>query len=314
MRNDTMLITGNSNPELAKDIAAYMGQPLSTTQVRRFSDGEIWVELGENMRGRDIYVIQSTCNPVNDNLMELLLIIDALKRASASCVNAVIPYYGYARQDRKAAPRVPISAKLVADLITAAGASRILGMDLHAGQIQGFFNIPVDHLYAAPVLLEYLKERQKADDLVLVSPDAGGVERARYFAKHLDVPIAIVDKRREAPNVAKAMNIVGDVKDKVAVIIDDMVDTAGTLTQAARVIQDLGATEVLACATHAVFSGPALERIEDSVLSTVVVTNTIPLSAEGKKSKKIKVMSVAPLLSEAIRRIHQKDSVSSLFV
>ena len=314
MRNEMMLITGNSNPILAKEIAEHLGQPLSLTQVRRFSDGEIFIELGENMRGRDIYVIQSTCAPVNDNLMELLLIIDALKRASASCVNAVIPYYGYARQDRKAAPRVPISAKLVADLITAAGASRLLGMDLHAGQIQGFFNIPVDHLYAAPVLLEYLKEKKKEDNMVLVSPDAGGVERARYFARHLGVPIAIVDKRREAPNVAKAMNIVGDVKNKVAVIIDDMVDTAGTLTQAAQVIQDLGALEVLACATHPVFSGPALERIEKSVLSAMVVTNTIPLSEAAQHSSKIRVMSVAPLLGEAIMRIHQKDSVSSLFV
>ncbi len=313
MRNDMMLISGKSNPILAKEIAEHLGLPLSLTQVRRFSDGEILVELGENMRGRDIYVVQSTCAPVNDNLMELLLIIDALKRASASCINAVIPYYGYARQDRKAAPRVPISAKLVADLITAAGASRVLGMDLHAGQIQGFFNIPVDHLYAAPVLLEYLRER-KREDLVLVSPDAGGVERTRYFARHLDVPIAIVDKRREAPNVAKAMNIVGEVRGKVAVIIDDMVDTAGTLTQAAQVIQDLGAVEVLACATHAVFSGPALDRIEGSVLSSVIVTNTIPLTERAHNSSKIRVMSVAPLLGEAIRRIHQKDSVSSLFV
>jgi len=313
MRNDMMLITGNSNPILAKEISEYLGQPLSLTQVRRFSDGEIMVELGENMRGRDIYVIQSTCAPVNDNLMELLLIIDALKRASASCINAVIPYYGYARQDRKAAPRVPISAKLVADLITAAGASRILGMDLHAGQIQGFFNIPVDHLYAAPVLLEYLKERN-TEDLVLVSPDAGGVERTRYFARYLDAPIAIVDKRREAPNVAKAMNIVGEVKGKVAVIIDDMVDTAGTLTQAAQVIQDLGAVEVLACATHGVLSGPALDRIESSVLSSVVVTNTIPLNERAQNSPKIRVMSVAGLLGKAIQRIHQKDSVSSLFV
>ena len=313
MRNDIMLIGGNSNPILAKEISEHLGQPLSLTQSRRFSDGEIMVELGENMRGRDIYVIQSTCSPVNDNLMELLLIIDALKRASASCINAVIPYYGYARQDRKAAPRVPISAKLVADLITAAGASRLLAMDLHAGQIQGFFNIPVDHLYAAPVLLEYLKEK-KTEDMVLVSPDAGGVERTRYFARHLGAPIAIVDKRREAPNVAKAMNIVGEVKGKVAVIIDDMVDTAGTLTQAAQVIQDLGAVEVMACATHGVFSGPALDRIENSVLTSVVVTNTIPLSENAQNSSKVRVMSVAPLLSEAIRRIHQKDSVSSLFV
>jgi len=313
MRNDIMLIGGNSNPVLAGEISEHLGQHLSLTQIRRFSDGEIMVELGENMRGRDIYVIQSTCSPVNDNLMELLLLIDALKRASASCVNAVIPYYGYARQDRKAAPRVPISAKLVADMITAAGASRVLAMDLHAGQIQGFFNIPVDHLYAAPVLLEYLKEK-KTDDMVLVSPDAGGVERTRYFARHLGAPIAIVDKRREAPNVAKAMNIVGEVRGKVAVIIDDMVDTAGTLTQAAQVIQDLGAVEVMACATHGVFSGPALERIENSVLSSVVVTNTIPLNDSARASSKIRVMSVAPLLGEAIKRIHQKDSVSSLFV
>ncbi len=315
MRNEIMLIGGTSNPILAREISEHLGQPLSMTQARHFSDGEIMVELAENMRGRDIYVIQSTCAPVNDNLMELLLIIDALKRASASCINAVIPYYGYARQDRKAAPRVPISAKLVADLITAAGASRVLGMDLHAGQIQGFFNIPVDHLYAAPVLLDYLREKKdKGADLVLVSPDAGGVERTRYFARHLGAPIAIVDKRREAPNVAKAMNIVGEVRDKVAVIIDDMVDTAGTLTQAAQVIQDLGAVEVLACATHAVFSGPAVDRIENSVLSAVVVTNTIPLNERARASNKVKVMSVAPLLGEAIRRIHQKDSVSSLFV
>ncbi len=313
MRNDMMLISGNSNPSLVREISEHLGQPLSQTQVRRFSDGEIWVELAENMRGRDIYVIQSTCAPVNDNLMELLLIIDALKRASANCVNAVIPYYGYARQDRKVAPRVPISAKLVADLITSAGASRVLGMDLHAGQIQGFFNIPVDHLYAAPVLLDYLKEYEK-EDLVLVSPDAGGVERTRYFARHLGVPIAIVDKRRDGPNIAKAMNIVGEVRDKIAVIIDDMVDTAGTLTQAAQVIMDLGAKEVMACATHPVFSGPALDRIDGSVLSTVVVTNTIPLSERAQSSNKIRVMSVAPLLGEAIRRIHQKDSVSSLFV
>ncbi|MDR0881495.1 MAG: ribose-phosphate pyrophosphokinase [Candidatus Adiutrix sp.] len=313
MRNEMMLLTGNSNPVLAQEISEYLGQPLSQTQVRHFSDGEILVELGENMRGCDIYVIQSTCAPVNDNLMELLLIIDALKRASATCINAVIPYYGYARQDRKAAPRVPISAKLVADLITAAGASRLLAMDLHAGQIQGFFNIPVDHLYAAPILLEYLKGI-KREDLVLVSPDAGGVERARYFAKHLDVPIAIVDKRREAPNVAKAMNIVGEVRGKVAVIIDDMVDTAGTLTQSAQVIQNLGAVEVMACATHGVLSGPALERIENSVLSKVLVTNTLPLAEKARQSSKIQIMSVAPLLGEAIRRIHQKDSVSSLFV
>ncbi len=313
MRNDIMLISGNSNPLLAKAISEYLGQQLSLTKARRFSDGEILVELAENMRGRDIYVIQSTCAPVNDNLMELLLILDALKRASANCINAVLPYYGYARQDRKAAPRVPISAKLAADMITTAGASRVLGMDLHAGQIQGFFNIPVDHLYAAPVLLDYLRTKSP-ENLVLVSPDAGGVERTRYFARRLGVPIAIVDKRREAPNVAKAMNIVGDVKGKVAVIIDDMVDTAGTLTQAAQVIMSLGALEVQACATHAVLSGPALERIENSALTRVVVTDTIPLTEAAAASQKIRVTSVAPLLGEAIKRIHQQDSVSSLFI
>jgi ribose-phosphate pyrophosphokinase len=316
MQNDFILISGSSNPLLAREIADHLGQPLSPTHLRHFSDGETWVELGENMRGRDIYVIQSTSSPANDHLMELLLIIDALKRASAGCINAVMPYYGYARQDRKAAPRVPISAKLVADLITAAGANRILSVDLHAGQIQGFFNIPVDHLYAAPVLLDYLRERraQGGGDLVLVSPDAGGVERTRYFAKKLDVPIAIVDKRRESPNEAKIMNIIGEVRGRVAVIIDDMVDTAGTLAQAARAIMDLGAREVLACATHPVFSGPALSRIEASPLSAVVVTNTIPINEEATASPKIKVMSVGRLLGEAIRRINHRDSVSALFV
>jgi ribose-phosphate pyrophosphokinase len=315
MQDDIILISGSSNRELAKEIADHLGLPLSSTVLRRFSDGEIWVELGENMRGRDIYVIQSTCRPVNDHLMELLIIIDALKRSSARCINAVIPYYGYARQDRKAAPRVPISAKLAADLITAAGANRLLGMDLHAGQNQGFFDIPVDHLYAAPVLLEYLRERQgQGGDMVLVSPDAGGVERTRYFAKRLGAPIALVDKRREAPNEAKVMNIIGEVRDKVAVVIDDMVDTAGTLTQAARLIMDQGAREVLACATHPVFSGPALDRIDDSPLSAMVVTNTIPLTDRARSSPKIKLMSVGKLLGEAIRRIYHRDSVSALFV
>ena len=316
MRNDLVLIAGNSNPLLFKEISEYLAQPLGLTQVRRFSDGEILVEIGENVRGRDIYVLQSTCAPVNDNLMELLLLIDALKRSSARRITAVIPYYGYARQDRKAAPRVPISAKLVADLLTKAGASRVLSMDLHAGQIQGFFDIPVDHLFAAPVLLEHLKEWQKKErkELIMVSPDAGGVERTRYYAKRLGAPLAIVDKRRDAPNVAKAMNIIGEVKDRVAVVIDDMVDTAGTLTQAAQVIMDLGALEVHACATHPVFSGPAMDRIERSALSGVVVTNTIALSDRGADCAKIKVMSVASLLGEAIRRIHQEDSVSSLFV
>ncbi|MDR1084219.1 MAG: ribose-phosphate pyrophosphokinase [Deltaproteobacteria bacterium] len=313
MPNDIVVISGNSNLELAQEISETLWQPLGEAQVKRFSDGEILVEIGENVRGRDTFVIQSTCAPVNDNLMELLLIIDALKRASARRITAVIPYYGYARQDRKAAPRVPISAKLVADLLTAAGTTRVLAMDLHAGQIQGFFNIPVDHLFSAPVVLAYLKEIG-TENIVLVSPDAGGVERTRYLAKHLSAPLAIVDKRREAPNVAKAMNIIGDVKNRRALIIDDMIDTAGTLTQAAEVIMDLGAEEVMACSTHPVFSGPAIERIKCSVLKQVVVTNTIPLSPAGRAVPKIKVLSVAKLLGEAIRRIHHEDSISSLFV
>ncbi len=313
MRNDLIVITGNSNPALAKEICEYLGQPLGLAQVRRFSDGETFIELGENVRGRDVFVIQSTCSPVNDHLMELLLIVDALKRASARRITAVMPYYGYARQDRKVAPRVPISAKMVADLITTAGAKRILCMDLHAGQIQGFFDIPVDHLFAAPVLLEFLRDR-KSGEQVIVSPDAGGVERARAYAKRLNASIAIIDKRRERANEAKAMNIVGDVKDKIAIIVDDMVDTAGTLTQAAEAILKQGAREVLACATHPVLSGPALDRIEKSPISSLVVTNTIPLSEKAKASPKIHAMSVANILGEAIRRIHQEDSVSSLFV
>jgi ribose-phosphate pyrophosphokinase len=287
--------------------------PLGKAQVRRFSDGEVLVELGENVRGRDVFVIQSTCRPVNDNLMELLILMDALKRASARRITAVIPYYGYARQDRKVAPRVPISAKLVADLIAVAGAGRVLSVDLHAGQIQGFFNIPVDHLFAAPVFLKYFWE-QNYEDPVIVSPDAGGVERARAYAKRLNCAISIVDKRREAANVAKAMHVIGDVRDKTAIIIDDMIDTAGTLTQAAQAIMEIGAKKVVACATHAVLSGPALKRIEDSVLSSVIATNSIPLSEEAKACDKIKTMSVAPILGEAIRRIHQEDSVSSLFI
>jgi len=313
MRNDLIVLTGNSNPALAKEICEYLDQPLGITLVRRFSDGEVFVELGENVRGRDVFVIQSTCGPVNDNLLELLILMDALKRASARRITAVIPYYGYARQDRKVAPRVPISAKLVADLITVAGAKRILSMDLHAGQIQGFFDIPVDHLFAAPVFLELIREK-KYKDPVVVSPDAGGVERARAYAKRLNAYIAIVDKRREQANEAKAMNIVGDVKGKTAIIVDDMVDTAGTLTQAAGALMRQGASEVIACATHAVLSGPALDRIEASDLKTVLVTNTIPLSEAAKASPKIQTMSVANILGEAILRIHQEDSVSSLFV
>jgi ribose-phosphate pyrophosphokinase len=313
VRNDIIIFSGNSNPALAKEICEYLAISPGLVQVRRFSDGEIMVEVGENVRGRDIFVIQSTCHPINDNMMELLIMMDALKRASARRITAVIPYYGYARQDRKSAPRVPISAKLVADLITVAGAKRVLSTDLHAGQIQGFFNIPVDHLFAAPVFLKYFRDKQY-EDLVVVSPDAGGVERARAYAKRLNASIAIVDKRREAANVAKAMNLVGEVAGKTAIIVDDMIDTAGTLTQAAEVTMEKGAYDVIACATHPVLSGPALDRIESSVLSSALVTNTIPLSEKGKTSSKIKVMSVASLLGEAIRRINQEDSVSSLFV
>ncbi|MFH1138571.1 MAG: ribose-phosphate pyrophosphokinase [Pseudomonadota bacterium] len=313
MRDDIIIISGNSNPTLTKEICEYLGLPLGLTKVRRFSDGEVFVELGENVRGRDVFVIQSTCHPVNDNLMELLLLIDALKRASARRITAVIPYYGYARQDRKVAPRVPISAKLVADLITVAGTGRLLCIDLHAGQIQGFFDIPVDHLFAAPVLLNHFREKN-LENLVIVSPDAGGVERARAYAKRLNAAIAIVDKRREEANVAKAMNVIGEVTGKTAIIVDDMVDTAGTLTQAADAILKKGAKEVLACATHAVLSGPALDRIESSSLKSMIVTNTIPLTDRAKSCKKIMTMSVSGLLGEAIRRIHQEDSVSSLFV
>ncbi|MDR2442139.1 MAG: ribose-phosphate pyrophosphokinase [Deltaproteobacteria bacterium] len=317
MLNDIVVISGNSNLPLATEICETLWQPLGSAQVRRFSDGEILVELGENVRGRDTFVIQSTCAPVNDNLMELLLIIDALKRASARRITAVIPYYGYARQDRKANPRVPISAKLVADLLTSAGTTRVLAMDLHAGQIQGFFNIPVDHLFAAPVILNYINQtyfKTGSEDVILVSPDAGGVERTRYMAKRLSTPLAIVDKRRESPNEAKVMSIIGDVKDRRCLIIDDMIDTAGTLTQAADFIMDLGAAEVMACATHAVFSGQALEKIKKSALTSVIVTNTIPLNQAGGDYSKIKVLSVASLLGEAIRRIHQEESISSLFI
>ncbi len=298
---------------MAHEIAGYLNLPLGKAFVGTFSDGEIRVEIGENVRGQDVFIIQSTCPPVDHNLMELLIMIDALKRASARRITAVIPYYGYARQDRKVKPRVPISAKLVADLITIAGANRVLAMDLHAGQIQGFFNIPVDHLFAAPVLLEYIKNHFQ-NNLVIVSPDAGGVERARAFAKRLGAALAIIDKRRDAPNLAEAVNIIGDVKDKIAIILDDMVDTAGTLTEAAQVLVNRGAKAVYACCTHAVLSGPAIERLKNSVISKLVVTNTIPLKEDARKSGKIEVLSVASLLGEAIKRIHEETSISTLFV
>ncbi len=306
------LFSGNANVELARDICAYLSVPLGSAVVKRFSDGEINVDIGENVRGTDVFIVQPTCPPVNDHLMELLILMDALKRSSAMRVTAVIPYYGYARQDRKVLPRAPITAKLVADLLTAAGVSRILTMDLHAGQIQGYFNIPVDHLYAAPVMLDHIRANW-GNDIVFVSPDAGGVERARAFAKRLNATLAIIDKRRAAPNVSEVMNIIGDVEGKFAVLLDDMVDTAGTMVQSADALAKKGAKRVFACATHGVLSGPAIERLEKSVIEQLVVTNSIPLR-EKAACRKIKVLSVAPLLGEAIKRIHFNDSVSSLFV
>ncbi|MCJ7664244.1 MAG: ribose-phosphate pyrophosphokinase [Desulfobacterales bacterium] len=307
------IFSGNSNPDLAEKICSYVGVPLGSAQVKTFSDGEIAVDLNESVRGLDAFVVQSTCPPVNNNLMELLIMIDALRRASAERINAIIPYYGYARQDRKVAPRQPISAKLIANLITVAGASRVLTIDLHAGQIQGFFDIPVDNLYASPIVLQYLRSKFK-DDLVLIAPDAGGVERTRAFAKRLDASLAIIDKRRERANVAEVMNIIGTVKGKISVILDDMVDTAGTLTQAAKALKEHGATAIFACCTHPVLSGSAIQKINDSPLEELIVTDTIPINHEGSGCKKIKVLSVAALFGEAIKRIHNNESVSSLFV
>lgn len=307
------IFAGNSNKPLALEICSHLGMELGKSDVRSFSDGEVYVDIQESVRGVEVYVLQSTCTPTNDNLMELLIMLDAFKRASAVSVTAVIPYYGYARQDRKVAPRTPISAKLVADLITAAGATRVVCIDLHAGQIQGFFNIPVDHLYATPVLLDYIKENF-IDDIVVVSPDAGGVERARAFAKRLGTNLAIIDKRRPRPNVSEVMNIIGDIEGKTAVILDDMIDTAGTITQAAEALQKNGAKQVYACATHAVLSGPAMDRIEKSPIKELVVTNTIPPMKGVVQSSKIKRLSVGSLLGEAIKRIHCGESVSSLFV
>jgi ribose-phosphate pyrophosphokinase len=314
MHDKIKIFSGNSNPDLAQRICDCLGVPLGAARVRRFSDGEVMVEIGENVRGRDVYVVQSTCAPTNDNLMELLVITDALKRASAATITAVIPYYGYARQDRKAAPRTPITAKLVADLITTAGVNRVVTVDLHAGQIQGFFNIPVDNLYAAPVILNYLKDRFKGDQVVMVSPDAGGTERARAFAKRLEYSLAVIDKRRTGPNVAEVMHLIGDVRDKIAIILDDMIDTAGTLTQAAKALKANGAKAIYACATHGVLSGPAIERINASDIEEVVITDTIPIHNNENATTKIRMLSVADLLAEAIRRIHEDESVSSLFV
>jgi ribose-phosphate pyrophosphokinase len=313
MFKSTCVFSGNSNPALAEKIAKYLELPLGRVRVSRFSDGEVFAEIRENVRGVDVYVIQSTCAPVNDNLMELLVMTDALKRASAGSITAVIPYYGYARQDRKAAPRTPITAKLVADLLSASGVDRVVAMDLHAAQIQGFFNTPFDHLYALPVFLQHLKPRFQTPP-VFVSPDAGGVERTRAYAKRLGADLAIIDKRREAKNVSEVMNIIGDVKDRECVILDDMIDTAGTITNAARALREKGAERVLATATHPVLSGPALERIMDSPLEEVIVTDTIPLRKEAEETGRFRVLSVASLLGEAIKRIHHSDSVSSLFV
>jgi len=309
--NNLKILSGNSNPQLAQAICKGLDIPLGKANVKKFSDGEIQVEIEDNVRGMDVFVVQSTCTPVNRSLMELLIMMDAIKRASAERITAVIPYYGYARQDRKVAPRVPITAKLVADLITTAGANRILTIDLHAGQIQGFFNIPVDHLYSAPVLVEFIKKKY-VNNLVIVSPDAGGVERARAFAKRLGANLAIIDKRRPQPNESNIMNIIGDIEGKTALLLDDMVDTAGTLTQSANALIEKGATKVVACCTHPVLSGQAVEKINQSALQDLVVTDTIPLSKE-KTINKIKILSIAQLLSRGIECIHRAESISSLF-
>jgi ribose-phosphate pyrophosphokinase len=308
------IFSGNANPALAQEIAQVLEMPLGQCRVSRFSDGETFCEIRENVRGVDTYIIQPTCSPVNDNLMELLIMADALRRASAGSITAVVPYYGYARQDRKVAPRTPITSKLCADLMVSAGINRVLCVDLHAGQIQGFFNIPFDHLFALPVFLEdYLKKNFDRKACV-VSPDAGGVERARAWSKRIDASLAIIDKRRERANESEVVNIIGAVNGKDCIIVDDLVDTAGTLCNAARALQDKGAKRIVACATHAVLSGPAMDRIMDSPLAEVVVTNSIPLSPEAAGSGRIKQISIARLLGEAIRRIHNSDSVSSLFI
>ena len=304
---------GRAHPSLTREICEYLGLPPGRSTAYNFSDGETFCQIDENLRGSDVFIVQPTCRPVNENLMELLILLDAFKRSSASRVTAVLPYYGYARQDKKDAPRVPITAKLVADLISAAGADRVLTMDLHASQIQGFFDVPVDHLFAAPVMLESIRGLE-IPDLVIVSPDAGGVERARAIAKRLGVGIAIVDKRRTAPNVAEIMNVIGDVDGKNVLILDDIVDTAGTLTKTVEGLRAKGAQRILAAGVHGVLSGPALERIEKSPLELVLITNTTPVDEKLQKSSKLRALSVAPLLGEAIRRIHENSSVSSLFV
>ena len=312
MLKSLSIFTGNANRALADEICKFVEIPLGRADVTHFSDGEIYVEIGENVRGVNCFVVQPTCSPPNESLMELLIMIDALKRASAHRITAVLPYYGYARQDRKVQPRVPISAKLVADLLEAAGVDRVLALDLHAGQIQGFFNIPVDHLFANSVMIDYL-EKKDLKDTVVVAPDAGGVERARHIAKRLSAGLAIIDKRREGPNSAVAMHLIGEVEGRDAVVIDDMIDTAGTLVQAVGAVQREGARRILACGVHPVLSGPAIERSKASPIEEVIITNSIALTPEHQLPK-IRVLSVAPLLAEAIRRIHDEESVSTLFV
>jgi len=310
-----VLVSGSSNPKLSKKISDYLDVALVDAQLVRFANGEIFCEIEKNVRGADVFVVQSTCSPVNDNLMELLITIDALKRASAASITAVMPHYGYSRQDRKVSPRTPITAKLVADLLTVAGATRVVTMDLHAGQIQGFFNIPFDNIYASPVILDYIKKEIFTKDSIFISPDAGGVERVRYFAKKLKTDIAMIDKRRTGKNIAKAMNIVGDVSGKECIIIDDMIDTAGTLIEACTALKENGATKIYACATHPIFSDPAIERISQAdCLDRVIVTDTIPISDKVQAADKITVLSIADILSKAIHRTFNNDSVSSLFL
>jgi ribose-phosphate pyrophosphokinase len=313
MLGDLKIFSGRAHPSLAQEICAYLKLPLGKVEAYNFSDGEIFCQIEENVRGSDVFIIQPTCRPANENLMELLIMLDAFKRSSASRVSAVIPYYGYARQDKKDRPRVPITAKLVADLISRAGADRILAMDLHAAQIQGFFDVPVDHLFAAPVLLEAIRKLE-IPDLTLVSPDAGGVERTRAVAKRLGAGLAIVDKRREEPNQAKVMHVIGDVKGRNVLLVDDIIDTAGTLHWTVEALRDNGAERILAAGIHAVLSGPAIERIQNSPLEKVLITNTTPLEEKLAQCDKLEPLSVAPLLGEAIRRIHENSSVSSLFV
>lgn len=310
-----VLVSGTSNPHLSKKISEFLDVPLVNPQLRRFANGEIYCEIEKNVRGADVFVIQSTCTPVNESLMELLIIVDALKRASANSITAVVPHYGYSRQDRKSSPRTPITAKLVADMITVAGATRVVTMDLHAGQIQGFFNIPFDNIFASPVLLEWVQKNLDPKNLITVSPDAGGVERVRYYAKRMSADLALIDKRRTGPNVAEAMNVIGDVAGKDCIIIDDMIDTAGTLVQAAKALRKNGAKKIYAAATHPVFSDPAIQRLSEcEELEAIIVTDTIPLSEAGRKLDKIKVVTVADILAKAIHRTFNHDSVSSLFI